>query len=210
MDRAPTLICFAVKEEAKFVAENDSTRILIAGMGCKNATENLRKELSKTHPALVLTCGFAGGLNPELKLSDVVFDADAESNLKEKLMKLSAKPARFHCAESVVITAAEKQALWESTRADAVEMESSAMRKICREQKIPSATIRVISDPAGADLPLDFNALMTPDMRINFVKLALELMTKPQKVPQLMRFQKQTSDAARKLAEVLNALLACD
>lgn len=203
---SPVLICFAVKEEAKFVQPRASAHILVTGMGQKNAAESLRKELAAAKPGLVLTCGFAGGLNPKLHLSDVVFDADAESGLADKLTALGAKPARFHCTTRVAVTAAEKQALWQSTGADAVEMESSAIRKICREQNIPSATIRVISDAAGEDLPLDFNALMTPDDRIDFAKLALKLMTSPQKIPQLMRFQKQTIKAARSLAEVLGKL----
>lgn len=204
---SPVLVCFAVKEEAKFLPASPGARVLVTGMGQKNAVNSLRKELATAKPNLVLTCGFAGGLNPKLKLSDVVFDADAESSLADKLTALGAKPARFHCATRVAVTAAEKQALWESTGADAVEMESSAIRKICRDQNVPSATIRVISDAAGEDLPLDFNALMTPDDRIDFAKLALKLMTSPQKIPQLMRFQKQTIKAARTLAETLETLL---
>jgi len=199
-----TLICFAVKEEAKFVQPRTSTRILVTGMGQKNAAEQLRKELEKSAPRLVLTCGFAGGLNPNLKISDVVFDAD--SGLVEKLTALEAKRVRFHCAERVAVTVAEKATLWKSTGADAVEMESSIIRKICRERNIPSTTVRVISDTAEEDLPLDFNALMTADCKINFAKLALKLIGGPQKIPQLMRFQKRTIAAAQRLAEVLNQL----
>ncbi|HWF19919.1 MAG TPA: hypothetical protein VG754_11660 [Verrucomicrobiae bacterium] len=202
------LICFAVKEEAKFLPRDATARILITGMGQKNAAESLRKELSATRPGLVLSCGFAGGLNPDLKLSEIVFDSDAESGIAEKLASLGAKPVRFHCNERVAITAAEKKALRQTTGADAVEMESSALRKICREQKIPSATIRVISDTADENLPLDFNALMTRDMRIDFTKLSLKLLAGPQKIPHLIRFQKQTSEAAEKLAEILEQLLA--
>lgn len=200
------LFCFAVKEEAKFVQTRNSARLLVTGMGQKNAAAQLRDELASTRPSLVLTCGFAGGLHPELKLSDIVFEADAESGLAEKLLALGAKQVRFHCADCVAVTRAEKEALWKSTGADAVEMESSIIRKICREQNIPSATVRVISDAAGEDLPLDFNALMTPDYKINFAKLALKLVGAPQKIPQLMRFQKQTIAAARRLADVLNQI----
>lgn len=199
------LICFALKEEAKFLPKPGG-RVLVTGMGKRNATENLRKELARARPSLVFTCGYAGGLNPILKLSDVVFDADADFPLTDKLKNLGAKPVRFHCADRIAVTATEKQSLWQSTGADAVEMESEVMRKICREQNIPSATLRVISDVAGEDMPLDFNALTTANCEMDFGKLALKLITGPQKIPQLLRFQKQTAAAARKLAETIKAL----
>jgi len=68
-------------------------------------------------------------------------------------------------------------------------MESSAIRAICQEEGIPGATIRVISDAADYDLPLDFNSLMTPDCRINHLKLAGTLLRAPGKISELMTFQ---------------------
>ena len=201
------LVCFAVKEEAKFFVADGCWHI-ITGMGVRNASKGTVEALSKNKPALVLTTGFAGGLNPKLKVGDVVFEEDAGAGLRSELIRLNAIPVQFHCADKVAVTAADKQALWKSTGADAVEMESSAIRQICCERGIPSATIRVISDAAVEDLPLDFNALMTPDDKIDFAKLALKLVCGPQKIPQLIRFQKQTSSAARNLAEVLQKLLA--
>lgn len=207
MDLTPTLVCFAVKEETKFF-KAANCRVLITGMGQKNATEGLRKELASARPGLVLTCGFAGGLNPKLALGDVVFDADDATGIKAKLIELGASPGIFHCADKVAITIAEKKSLREATAADAVEMESYAIRALCREKKIPAATIRVISDAAGEDLPLDFNALMTPDYRLSMAKLLGKLMREPLKIPQLIEFQKRTVFAARQLGELLEKLLA--
>jgi nucleoside phosphorylase len=206
MSAGATLVCFAVKDETKFFRAANC-RTLITGMGQKNAAENLQKELASTKPALVLTCGFAGGLNPELKAGDVVFDADANSRRKEELIALGAIPANFHCAERVAITVAEKKALRKSFNADAVEMESAAIRAICREKNIPSATVRVISDDASEDLPLDFNELMTPDYRLSMAKLLGRLMREPSKIPQLLEFQKKTVFAARRLGELLEKLV---
>src|SRR5204862_4938815 len=115
-----------------------------------------------------------------------------------------ALPAQFHCSKRVAITAAEKRALWESTRADAVEMESSVIRNLCREWKIPSATVRVISDTAHDDLPLDFNALMTSDDRIHYGKLARAVLGSPRRIPLLLSFQRQPIIAARELGRVLD------
>jgi adenosylhomocysteine nucleosidase len=206
MSKGEILICFALKEEARFLPKAHG-RILITGMGKKNAAESLERELALARPESVVTCGYAGGLNPKLKLCDIVFDADADSDLAGKLNALGATVVHFLCADRIAVTAMEKQSLWKSTGADAVEMESDVMRKICREQNIPSATVRVISDEAGEDMPLDFNALMTPDCKMDFAKLAFKLLTGPQKIPRLLRFQKQTAMASRKLADTIEKLL---
>lgn len=208
---SPILICFAVKVEAKFflpASQKDGHRLLITGMGVRNASLGIREALTEVRPSLVVTAGFAGGLNPGLKVGTVVFDEDTEAGLSPSLLKLGAVAVRFHCATRVAVTAAEKQALWSSSGADVVEMESSAIRAICREHKIPGATVRVISDAAGEDLPLDFNALMTSEDQINYLKLLGMLLAGPQKIPRLMKFQKQIVVAARELADVLSRSLA--
>jgi len=206
------LVCFAVKEEAapflKFAKNNPVVSVLITGMGRKNTERALLESLPKILPGLVLTCGFAGALDPRLKIGDVVFDADAESHLAPTLQAIGATPATFHCATRVATTIAEKTGLRKSTGADVVEMESQFIRQICRERKIPNATLRAISDSALDDLPLDFNELMTEDDTLSFSKLTLALMKSPGKIPQLMQLQKNTRLAAEKLAAVLEKLLS--
>jgi adenosylhomocysteine nucleosidase len=205
------LVCFAVKEEAAYFlparSRSDAIQVRITGMGRRNAAEGIRHAVTRMDPDCVLTCGFAGGLNPALSLGTVIFDQDFDAGVSERLMELGAVSGRFHCSKRVAVTVAEKRVLWESTGADAVEMESSVIRTICRELRIPSATIRVISDTAHDDLPLDFNALMTSNDRIDFVKLGLALLRSPRRIPQLISFQRQTIVAARRLGEVLQGLL---
>lgn len=187
-------------------------RVLITGMGKANAAEALVGALMespyKPRPFVVLTCGFAGGLDFELKLGDVVFETDDILPLAADLRAAGAKAARFHCSDRVATTPAEKSQLCATSGADAVEMESSVIRAICRERGIPSATVRVISDTADESLPLDFNALMTADYRMRYGRLAWQLVRQPGRIPELMRFQKRVNFAAQRLAETLVQVLA--
>src|SRR5262245_36693090 len=210
-DPVACLGCFAVKEEAKFcqipAVAAGAVQVWITGMGRMNAAESIRAAVAAVQPECVLTCGFAGGLNPALRLGTVIFDEDFDAGVGKALLGLGAVSAKFHCARRVAIPAAEKQGLWQSTAADAVEMESSVIRTLCREWKIPSATIRVISDTAADDLPLDFNALMTTDDRIHYGKLARAVLCSPRRIPLLLSFQRQTMIAARELGRVLEQLV---
>jgi adenosylhomocysteine nucleosidase len=200
----PVLVCFAVKEEAKFFSPDTVTTpcsSLITGIGRRNAERSVRQALDTQRPGLVITAGFCGGLNPKLAVGTVLFEAD--DSVANLLVGTGAMAGRFHCAEKVVVNAAKKTELWKTTGADAVEMESGAIRAICRERQITSATVRVISDAANEDLPLDFNALMTADEKIDYGKLARTLAFSPAKLPALLRFQQQTITAAQALAAAL-------
>src|SRR4051812_25362388 len=202
-----TLVCFAVKEEAKFFKPPPNVRVLITGMGRRNAFAQIDAYLAKATPAGVLTCGFAGGLNPTLKLGDIVYEMDEGSPWEKALLASKAKLARFECANRVSCTANEKYKLWQVTGMDAVEMESDTIRQVCLRKNIPSATIRVISDTAHQDLPLDFNRIMTPNNRIAFPKPTPRFLLKPRLIAQLLRFQGQTITAAQSLGAFLETLL---
>jgi len=249
------LVCFALKEEAapfrKIAADKPDVAIIVTGVGRKNAEESVRGFLagrsggasvpasrsqdispsqdrlvsSLAPPNLVLTCGFAGGLNPDLKLGDVIFETvnvplapslsppggervsgRTGEGLVSKLAAAGAKPAKFFCADRIATTVAEKKKLRAETGADAVELESGAIHAVCRERGIPCATVRVISDTANEDLPLDFNALAKPDMNPDYGKLAWAIAKSPGKIGALLKLQKQTRFAAEQLAEVLSKI----
>ena len=82
-------------------------------------------------------------------------------------------------------------------------MESESLREICRSEKIPSATVRVVLDTVDEDLPLDFNSLMNDEDQLSWAKLMWALLKSPAKVKELIRLQKQSAIAANKLGEVL-------
>jgi adenosylhomocysteine nucleosidase len=236
-EKSGIFVCFALNEEAapfrKKAAGRPDVFVLVTGIGRTNAEKSVREFLATNSPELVLTCGFAGGLNPDLNLGDVVFEIfprssrGDEAQIKignrqsaignqseppyvgcyEKLIAAGARPVKFFCADRVAITVAEKKKLRDNTGADAVEMESGAIHAVCRERGIPCVTVRVISDTAGEDLPLDFNRLSRPDLSLDYGKLAWAIAKAPGKIGALMALQKKTRFAAERLTEVLSKVL---
>ena len=208
---ARVLVCFAVREEAVFfrgAAVPPGVVTCVTGMGARNAATGVRRAFAAERPDWVVTAGFAGGLDPAWATGAVAFDADPELvDLAARLRMAGARTGRLVCTERVAVTVAEKLELRRATGAELVEMESAVIRAFCREQGVPSATVRVVSDPAGEDLPLDFNALMTPDARISLPRLALAVARSPGRIPRLLQFQRQTAAAAQNLARTLAAAL---
>ena len=83
------------------------------------------------------TCGFCGGLKPELENGDVVFMTGypaLEKRLAEAdatLATISFSPAHRHDRRR------EKTIARKNRRADVVEMDSPVILEACREKKIP-------------------------------------------------------------------------
>jgi len=222
------LVCFAMKEEAgafrKIAAGRTNVSILVTGIGRRNTEKAVRERLAGTlaPPELVFTCGFAGGLDPALKSGDVVFECGTRNaergtksepsdigcyNIETRLVAAGAKQVKFFCADRIATTVAEKKKLREQTGADAVEMESAVVHEICRQHNIPCVTVRVISDTANEDLPLDFNQLAKADQSLDFGKLAWAIAKSPGKIPALMALGKKTNVASKRLAAVLERLI---
>lgn len=201
------LVCFALPDEAapfrRRMSGRTGVRVLVTGIGQRNAEHALRASLRSQRPAHVLTCGYAGALNPELAHGMVIFSTDPSPLLRSALLSAGAQEGIFLCAERIAGTALVKQELRHSSGADAVEMESGVIREMCRAEGIASATVRAISDTAQEDLPLDFNTLMTQDQRLDYARLAAALVRDPGKVPALLQLRKQTRHAAHALATVL-------
>jgi adenosylhomocysteine nucleosidase len=206
MNVNPTLVCFALKEEAGpfriGMVNCTHVSILLTGIGHKNADRTVREFLSNNSPARVLTSGFAGGLDPELALGDIVFETQ-DSTFAERLVAAGAKPARIFSALRIATTVAGKRELRLKMGADAVEMESGAIHTICRERGVSCATVRAISDTAGDDLPFDFNELAKADLSPDYGKLAAAVLKNPSKIPALLRLQKNCNLAAQRLADIL-------
>jgi hypothetical protein len=65
----------------------------------------------------------------------------------------------------------------------------------------------VILDTAGEDLPLDFNRLMTPDLRMSYGRLACALLVSPEKIGALLALQRRSKAAAEALARALAGVI---
>jgi nucleoside phosphorylase len=204
------LVCFAVPDEAKpfrpLARKLPDVKVVVTGMGRKNAESAARRAIAEHSPALILTCGYAGALRPDLRHGQLVSDV-AIATLQSELQAIGALATRFHCSERIASTAAEKQQLRATTGADVVEMESAVIHEIARVKGIPCATLRVISDVAEEDFPLDFNQLQTAGAKLDPLKLAFALVRSPGKIPKLIAFAKRLKPSGQALAQGIQKVI---
>lgn len=205
------LVTFAVPEEAGPFRRLrlPGVRTLVTGMGAVAARRAVAEEFRREAGYdWVLSCGFCGALDPALRRADVLVGEDSDPSIIGLSQPFGCRPVRIHCAESVLTTATMKADLRQRTGADAVEMESGVVRAICAGAGIRSGTVRVVSDRADEDLPLDFNEMMTKRGGVHFGKLVMEIARRPRMIPGLMRLQKHSKEAAHALTVVLGPLVS--
>lgn len=213
-----TLVCFALQTEAaafqkrlaaslqRRTGRAADIRILLTGVGRRNARAALLKCFEHGPPARVLSCGFAGALDPALPIGAVGFTS-SQPELETALRRAGAQPMRFVTVDQVAISREQKAALRQQTGADAAEMESEAIEALCRNRGVAFAVVRAISDCAGEDLPLDFNRVLRPEGGLDVGRLLVALARRPAAVPGLWRLARQARLASERLAVVLaNAL----
>ena len=181
--------------------------VLVTGMGPRNARACIETFFRDHHPRWVVTAGFAGGLDPGCPRGMVGISSDPGFLDSLTANHPSLKLITFHESLRVIQTTAAKAKLHQETGCHAVDMESATIRRVCHVQGVPSATIRVISDDATEDLPLDFGALMGPDDRMDWSRLALTLLGSPSLIPRLIRFQSRLKLCADRLADTLVEVL---
>lgn len=202
------LICFAGRTESRFFRRRRlDVSVLHTGIGRRNAKAALEDCLARRRPELIITSGFAGGLNPELRLHELLFERSGEHPLFDGLAGFPFREGRFCCRDRIVVTAEEKRLLWRSGGCDAVEMESGGIHEIAQSRRIPCLTLRAISDASHENLPLDFNRLLTSRRNLDWAKLCGALCRNPGRLPALVRFCGSIAKTSRALAGALCRLL---
>src|SRR5581483_7639221 len=104
----------------------------------------------------------------------------------------------LYTSDCVVTSAAEKMHL--AAMADAVDMETFHITAATAQEGVPAVAIRVISDAADQDLPLDFNQAIGPDGTIRWRPALMQVASSPAAWPRMVKFGLESARAARGLA----------
>lgn len=202
------LVCFAVVQEKQYFRAPNDVHVLVTGMGAEAAAQILAKSLETQKPSLIIAAGFAGGLNPELKLGQMILDDAGQTGYGLNLTgNQTWFRGKIHSVSEVAVTPQAKAQLRESSHADAVDMESASIRLIAEQYGIPMLALRVISDAYDESLPLDFNQFMNPKRGMRYGSLAYHILRHPGTIPKLIQFQKKVQYASQQLGKNLSLLL---
>jgi adenosylhomocysteine nucleosidase len=205
------LVTFAVPHESRLFrrsAAANRVRILHTGIGGDAATRALRIELEHDRPAAVVSSGFAGGLDPGLRVGDVIADSQSSSPELLDLLQAEFRRGRICMAEFAVDSPEAKAELYAKTGAQAVDMETGCIAAECARVGIPLLVLRAISDAAEDAVPVPLEvAWNLSAQRPRPIQLCMYLARNPRRVGAFVQFLRQTNVAARNLGAVLSTVV---
>jgi len=157
----------------------------------------------------VISTGFCGGLDPQLKLGDIVeatsvIDFDTGRQYDSRPVRTSASRVRgtVLSRDRVAVTIEEKADLRRQANASAIEMEAAAVVPWAEARAIPFYCVRVVSDTARDAFPIDMNLMRDSEGRFHRLKIAGQAMLKPwTRIPGLLRLDRECRAAEDKLGE---------
>ena len=186
------------------------------GVGEKNCRTQIEKFLHRSRPTYLISAGFAGALNPELQIGDLLLSENFSSP------ELLRSP-NFDCAENgllvgklmtvpkVIVSNSERERWAVESDAVAVDMETKFIAAACAIHRVPMLSLRVISDTPSEPLPAPPEVLFDLEkQRTNFVSLALYLLTHPGALKRLAIFRRRIALARRALTAALDRILRVD
>jgi adenosylhomocysteine nucleosidase len=207
-------IAFALEfESACFRARHDPRlRVgvwLLGAMGA-GAAKSLERKLDASVPALLISAGFAGGLQPGLKAGDLVLGENYSD--PDVVSKLSLNE-RWHVggvstAQAILERSEDKRRLGVETGCLAGDLETAQLARICAERALPMLSVRCISDTLEDDLPVPASTLLNPRTgRPDPLTLFRHMINHPSCVSGFNKLLKNSRLAQAQLAKGLEEIL---
>ncbi|MGD0191273.1 MAG: hypothetical protein ABSD74_11075 [Rhizomicrobium sp.] len=189
----------------------------IAGGGVRALLEERLRSRANEAIAGIISIGIAGALSPSLRIGDCIIASEIVSEGRRYpadalwTQRLSGAIAEAHIgptagADTMLTEPDQKRALYRTTNALAVDMESHVAAQYASDHDIPFAALRVVSDEAAHALPPAALKAMKPDGGIDVPAVMGSLLRNPLQLPALIRTGRDSELAFKLLFRCLDRL----
>ncbi len=187
-----------------------SIDVIHTGVGENICRERIGKFLENQQFDILISAGFAGSLNHELQVNDLLVAKNFSTvDLKHaSLSNVSICAANMVTVPALIDSNEERERLAHESRASAVDMETKFIAQACTDHGIPLLSLRVITDTPTQPFPAPPNVLFDiQKQRTHFAVLAGFFLAHPRRVPGLVQFARRIARARKTLASALNAVV---
>jgi adenosylhomocysteine nucleosidase len=186
--------------------------VLHTGVGERVCRQRLGKFLENQQLDLLISTGFAGGLNDEMQVGDLLLAKNFSTiDLNEKRSSFSRLPihmADLFTAPSLIDSSDERIEIARTSGAAAVDMETEFIARACATHGIPLLSLRVITDTPREPFPSPGHVLFDiAKQRTDLPKLAAFFLAHPNRIPRLAQFSRRIALARKTLADALVAIV---
>jgi nucleoside phosphorylase len=182
--------------------------VLHTGVGEKVCRERIGKFLQDQQFELLISSGFAGALNDELAIGDLLLAKNFSTvDMNESRWSLSELPARtgdLLTSRALIDSTEKRNRLGGTSGAAAVDMETEFIARACAAHAIPLLSLRVITDTPREPFPAPAHVLFDiAKQKTNLVTFAAFFLAHPNRVPRFVQFARRIAAARKILANAL-------
>jgi len=200
----------------KPAAKGGALTVRCAGASPARAAVHARALVGEGCSAL-LSFGVAGGLDPAIEPGTVIAAAsvfgsggrrwDGDAEWRDRLVAKSAgEPdivaAAIAGSDRALLSAAEKDALYQATGAAGVDMETHSVAEVAAEAGVPFLAVRAVADPQSRSIPEWIANTIGDDGRPMFTAVFSGWARRPWETPTLFRPATDTGTALASLRRV--------
>jgi nucleoside phosphorylase len=189
--------------------------VIHTGVGENICRQRIRKFLENQQFDFLISAGFAGSVNHELQVNDLLAAKNFSTvDLKHALSSLS--NVSIHAANMLTVPALidsgeERGRIARESGASAIDMETEFIARACAAHGIPLLALRVITDTPTQPFPAPPSVLFDiQQQRTHIAALAKFFLAHPHRAPDLIQFARRIGRArkilANALVEVVNKL----
>jgi len=182
--------------------------ILHTGVGENICRKRIGKFLENQQFDFLISAGFAGSLNHELQVNDLLV-AKNFLTLDLKHAQSSLSNVSIYAANTLTVPAPidsrdERERMARESGASAVDMETEFIARACAAHGIPLLALRVITDTPTQPFPAPPSVLFDIQrQRTHIVVLAKFFLSHPKRMPGLIQFARRISRARKTLSNAL-------
>lgn len=183
-----------------------SIEVIHTGVGENICRERIGKFLENQQFDFLISAGFAGSLNHELQVNDLLVAKNFSTvDLKHaSLSNVSIYAANMLTVPAPIDSSDEREKIARESQASAVDMETEFIAQACAAHGIPLLALRIITDTPVQPFPAPPSVLFDiQQQRTHLAGLARFFLVHPSRVPRLVQFARRIARAKKTLSNAL-------
>ena len=185
-----------------------SIEVIHTGVGENVCRQRIGKFLVNQQFDFLISAGFAGSLNHDLQVNDVLvaknFSTVDLKTTQSSLSNVSIKAANMLTVSALIDSGEERERIAHESGAAAVDMETEFIARACAVHGIPLLALRVITDTPTQPFPAPPSVLFDIQRQRTHVSLlARFFLAHPRRLPSLVQFARRIARARKTLSNAL-------
>jgi adenosylhomocysteine nucleosidase len=186
--------------------------VLHTGVGEKVCRQRVERFLQDQQFELLISTGFAGALNEELRVGDLLL-AKNFSTIDLHPRRSSPSNLPIHVADllttpTLIDSSDERNKIARESGAAAVDMETEFIVRACAAHGVPILSLRIITDTPREPFPAPPKVLFDIEQqRTRMTALARFFLAHPNRLPRLAQFARRIAHTRKTLANALVAVV---